>query len=208
MEPRFRVRLDEMLDDAEVPPGLLRGVREVGSVDGDQAAGRDGHSALHAGRMHDAFGSEDRCRGGGPRRGRRSGDEGARGHAPPRRPRAEAVRQQVGQGRAGEGVREGESVRDRVLGLVPLNLISTCRTNLREGNPEVSHEASDHVRNCRRCRSHYCNHHAVVVLTFDRASCRRYGHRSLQEFPQPGRDKSFRPIALLSGQNTLKRTHL
>jgi DDE superfamily endonuclease len=26
MEPRFRVRLDEMLDDAEVPPGLLRGV--------------------------------------------------------------------------------------------------------------------------------------------------------------------------------------
>jgi SRSO17 transposase len=26
MEPRFRVRLDELLDDAEVPPGLLRGV--------------------------------------------------------------------------------------------------------------------------------------------------------------------------------------
>jgi SRSO17 transposase len=27
MERRFRVRLDELLDDAEVPPGLLRGVR-------------------------------------------------------------------------------------------------------------------------------------------------------------------------------------
>src|SRR5947208_16418368 len=26
MERRFRVRLDELLDDAEVPPGLLRGV--------------------------------------------------------------------------------------------------------------------------------------------------------------------------------------
>jgi len=26
MEPRFRVRLEELLDDAEVPPGLLRGV--------------------------------------------------------------------------------------------------------------------------------------------------------------------------------------
>ena len=27
MERRFRVRLDELLEDAEVPPGLLRGVR-------------------------------------------------------------------------------------------------------------------------------------------------------------------------------------
>ena len=26
MERRFRVRLDELLEDAEVPPGLLRGV--------------------------------------------------------------------------------------------------------------------------------------------------------------------------------------
>src|SRR5262245_6981973 len=26
MERRFRLRLDELLDDAEVPPGLLRGV--------------------------------------------------------------------------------------------------------------------------------------------------------------------------------------
>jgi hypothetical protein len=26
MERRFRVRLDELLDDAEVPPGLMRGV--------------------------------------------------------------------------------------------------------------------------------------------------------------------------------------
>ena len=26
MERRFRVRLEELLDDAEVPPGLLRGV--------------------------------------------------------------------------------------------------------------------------------------------------------------------------------------
>ena len=26
MERRFRVRLDELLDDAQVPPGLLRGV--------------------------------------------------------------------------------------------------------------------------------------------------------------------------------------
>jgi len=27
MERRFRVRLDELLDDAVVPPGLLRSVR-------------------------------------------------------------------------------------------------------------------------------------------------------------------------------------
>src|SRR5262245_51698138 len=27
MERRFRLRLDELLDDAEIPPGLLRGVR-------------------------------------------------------------------------------------------------------------------------------------------------------------------------------------
>src|SRR3984957_11855888 len=26
MERRFRIRLDELLDDAEVPPGLMRGV--------------------------------------------------------------------------------------------------------------------------------------------------------------------------------------
>jgi len=41
------------------------------------------------------------------------------------------------------------------------------------------------------------NHHAVVAFTFDRASCRRYGHRSLQEFTQPDRRKGFRTIALL-----------
>lgn len=69
--------------------------------------------------------------------------------------------------------------------------------------PEVSHEASDHICNCGRCRSHYCNNHVVIVFTFDRALCRRYSHRSLQEFPQLGRDKSFRAIALLSAKNVV-----
>ena len=38
----------------------------------------------------------------------------------------------------------------------------------------------------------------MVAITFDRASCRRYSHRSLQEFPQPDRSKSFRTTALLT----------
>jgi hypothetical protein len=38
----------------------------------------------------------------------------------------------------------------------------------------------------------------VVTYTFDRAPCRRYCHRSLQEFPQPDRSKSFRTTALLT----------
>ena len=63
--------------------------------------------------------------------------------------------------------------------------------------PGPSHEASN-IRNCSRYPSHCCNHHAVVAVTFDRASCRRYSHRSLQEFPQPDRSKSFRTIALLT----------
>jgi hypothetical protein len=92
-----------------------------------------------------------------------------------------------------------------ISGLVPLNLVSSCRTNLRGRKPEVSHEASDHIRNCSHCRYRYCNHHAVVVLAFDRASCRRYSRRSVQEFPQPGRGKSVRAIALLNAKNTLRR---
>ena len=40
---------------------------------------------------------------------------------------------------------------------------------------------------------------------FDRASCRRYGHRSLQEFSQPDRRKGFRTIASLSVNNALRR---
>ena len=60
------------------------------------------------------------------------------------------------------------------------------------------HEASNIIRNRSRYPSHCCNHHAVVTVTFDRASCRRYSHRSLQEFPQPDRSKSFRTIALLT----------
>jgi hypothetical protein len=63
----------------------------------------------------------------------------------------------------------------------------------------ASHEASNSVRNRSRYPSHCCNQHAVVAVTFDRASCRRYSHRSLQEFPQPDRRKGFRTIALLSG---------
>ena len=46
---------------------------------------------------------------------------------------------------------------------------------------------------------------AVVAFTFDQASCRRYGHRSLQEFTQPDRRKGFRTIALLSATNSLRR---
>ena len=68
---------------------------------------------------------------------------------------------------------------------------------------EVSHEASSIIRNHGRYPSRCCNHHAVVALTFDRASCRRYGHRSLQEFTQPDRRKGFRTIALLSAKNAL-----
>jgi hypothetical protein len=72
--------------------------------------------------------------------------------------------------------------------------------------PEASHEASNIIRNRSRYPSHCCNHHVVVAINFDRASCRRYSHRSVQEFPQPDRSKSFRTIALLMGISlSLKR---
>jgi hypothetical protein len=65
--------------------------------------------------------------------------------------------------------------------------------------PEASHEACNIIRNRSRYPPHCCNHHAVVAINSDRASCHRYSHRSLQEFPQPDRSKSFRTIALLTG---------
>ena len=64
--------------------------------------------------------------------------------------------------------------------------------------PEASHEASNSVRNRSRYPSRCRNHHAVVAVTFDRASCRGYSHRSVQEFSQLDRSQSFRTIALLT----------
>ena len=80
-----------------------------------------------------------------------------------------------------------------------------CQQTMTSDHAEVSHEASSINRNRSRYPSHCCNHHAVVAFTFDRASCRRYGHRSLQEFTQPDRRKGFRTIALLSVNNALRR---
>src|SRR6476469_3895523 len=70
---------------------------------------------------------------------------------------------------------------------------------------EVSHEASNIIRDHSRYSSRCCNHDTVVALIFDQASCRRCGHRSLQEFTQPDRRKGFRTIALLSVNNALRR---
>jgi hypothetical protein len=58
MERRFRIRLDELLEDAEVPPGLLRGVfhllldrlEEAGYLQG----GRPQRQAAH-GKVADAL---------------------------------------------------------------------------------------------------------------------------------------------------------
>ena len=66
------------------------------------------------------------------------------------------------------------------------------------GNRGLPMKHSIGVRNCSRYPSHCCNHNAVVAVTFDRASCRRYSDRSLQEFPQPDRSKCFGTIALLT----------
>jgi hypothetical protein len=79
---------------------------------------------------------------------------------------------------------------------------------LGSNHAEVSHEASNIIRNHSRYPSRCCNHRALVALTFDRASCRRYGHRSLQQFTQPDRRKGFRTIALLGERaETTPRRH-
>src|SRR4029077_6658796 len=80
-----------------------------------------------------------------------------------------------------------------------------CHQTMTSDHAEVSHEASNIIRIQSRFSSRCCNHNAVVALTFDQASCRRYGHRSLQEFTQPDRRKGFRTIALLSAKNALRR---
>ena len=80
-----------------------------------------------------------------------------------------------------------------------------CQQTMTSDHAEVSHEASNTIRNHSRHPSHCRNHRAVVACTFDRASCRRYGHRSLQEFSQPDRRKGFRTIASLSVNNALRR---
>ena len=82
--------------------------------------------------------------------------------------------------------------------MLPSPLIKQRGLIMYRAEPEASHEASNIIRNRSRYPSHCCNHDAVVAINSDRASCRRYSHRSVQEFPQPDRSKSFRIITLLT----------
>jgi hypothetical protein len=83
--------------------------------------------------------------------------------------------------------------------VIPSPLIKQRGLIMYRAEPEASHEASNIIRNRSRYPSHCCNYHAVVAINSDRASCRRHSQRSVQEFSQPDRSKSFRTIALLTG---------